>query len=588
MMDGTTRATTKDQPLFDLKDNWNAPRFRWHDHYPENAAPGCIYPEIRVEHFLELAADRFPDRRAIQFFSSDWTYRELLARVRRVAGHLQRMGVGPGDRALLVLPNCPEFIVLWFALHYLGAEIVHGSPLYPGCEVANLIRRTRPKILVGLDVRLEPCVDALKELRGESVPYLIVTSIAPHLPVRLRTIYGLKTWLQGSIKVPAGTRIVKFPSLYSSRVKPVEQSLITDVDRIAVLQPTGGTTGSPKLAMITHRNLVAQVGQSFMMAGRKPGTDTVLAILPFFHVYGSTVIMLTSIASAASLILLPRFDARQVADILHKQQPTCLAMVPFMFQALNEELTLRPRKIDSLELVTSGASPLDPQTREIFEAKVGIAVTEGYGLSEASPILTTNIGISNKPGTVGLPLPDTEIRIVDPFEGTKEMPAGEVGELIARGPQIMKGYLDNPEETLATLRDGWLYTGDLATIDEQGYVQIVDRKKDMIISGGLNVFPSEVEAKLLGCAGVAECAVVGHKDPRWGEKVVAFVVPSEGTTLDIKVLKEHCKQTMAQYKVPREFQIVDKLPTSFLGKLRRTELRALASSNEGESTAAAS
>jgi long-chain acyl-CoA synthetase len=559
------------EALYDLKDNWDAPRFPWHDHYHKETAPGCHYPKMRVEEFLTCAVKKFPDRAAIHFYSTTWTYKELLSRVQRVAGHLKSMGIKPGDRAMMVLPNCPEFIVLWFALHYCGAEIIHGSPLYPGRDVANLIERTKPKILVGLDVRLEPCTDALK-LAG--VPFLIVTSLASHLPVRLRAIYGLKTWLSGAIKVPKSTKVVKFDSLYSSKVEPLIKPVTDDDSRIAVLQPTGGTTGTPKLAMVTHKNLVAQVGQGSSMARHEPGTDVALAVLPFFHVYGSTVIMLTSISGAATMVVMPRFEVRQVAEAIEKYKISALPLVPFMFEALAEELARRPRNCSSLELVTSGASPLDPEVRDRFVKLTGAVVTEGYGLSEASPVLTANIRESNRYGTVGLPIPDTEIKIVDPFEGKREMAVGEVGELIARGPQIMKGYLDNPEETANTIRDGWLFTGDLAIMDEDGYFRIVDRKKDMIISGGLNVFPSEVEAKILECQNVAECAVVGQKDQRWGERVVAYVVPKPGATLDVKHLKEECRSLMAQYKIPREFHVVEKLPTNFLGKIRRAELRA--------------
>jgi long-chain acyl-CoA synthetase len=537
-----------------------------------------------VETLLEKATENFPSRAAIHFYSTTWTYTELLSRVRQVAGNLQKLGIKPGDRIVFVLPNCPEYVVLWFAAQYCGAEVVPGNPLYPGRDVAQLIQRTKAKMLIGLDVRLEPCTDALKEV---SVEHLVVTSIRPHLPASLRAIYSLKTWLSGSIKVPAGTKLLKMESLYSRRNPPLERSSCTDTQQVSVLQPTGGTTGSPKLAMITHRNLVAQVCQNHSMARHEPGTDVVLAVLPFFHVYGSTVLMLSSIGGAATMVLFPRFDVRQLAAAVDKYQPTALPLVPFMFQELNAELVRKPRKFTRLGLVSSGASAIDAHTRDEFLAHTGAVVCEGYGLSEASPVLTANIPETNRAGTVGIPIADTEIRIVDPFEGTKEMPVGEVGELIARGPQIMKGYLDNPEETARTIRHGWLYTGDLAVMEPDGYFRIVDRKKDMIISGGLNIFPSEVEAKLAEIPQVAEAAVVGQKDPRWGEKVVAYVVLQPGVKLDPKELREACRPLLAQYKIPRDFHIVDALPVSFLGKIKRAELRSgLPPADEGSSVAA--
>ncbi len=571
--------------IFGAAENWNAPHFRWHDHYPDDVPPGCHIPQMRVEVLLEKAADQFPNHPAIHFYSTTWTYRELLARTRQVAGNLQKLGIKPGDRIVVVLPNSPEYVVLWFAAQYCGAEVVPGNPLYPGRDVAELIRRTDAKMLIGLDVRLEPCTDALQEV---SVDYLLVTSVRPHLPASLRAIYSLKTWLNGSIKVPAKTKLLRMESLYARKAPPMEKSASNDLDQVAVLQPTGGTTGFPKLAMITHRNLIAQVCQNHAMARHEPGTDVVLAVLPFFHVYGSTVLMLSSVGGAATMVLFPRFEVRQLADAVEKYQPTALPLVPFMFKEFIAELNRKPRKFQRLGLVSSGASAIDAETRDEFLEKTGAVVCEGYGLSEASPVLTANVPETNRPGTVGIPVPDTEIKIVDPTDGQTEMPIGQVGELIARGPQIMKGYLNNPEETRQTIRNGWLYTGDLATMDEDGYFKIVDRKKDMIISGGLNVFPSEVEAKLLEIEGVALAAVVGQKDPRWGEKVVAYIVPKDGVALDPKDLKEKCRPLMAQYKIPREFRVVEALPVSFLGKIKRADLRSNLPPAEGNASAAAS
>lgn len=583
-MSDRSRSVPPFAAIFPVQDNWDAPRHRWHEHYPPNAPPGCVYPSMRVEEFLIRTARAFPHRAALHFYSTTWTFLELLERVQRVAGHFQRMGLRPGDRALLILPNSPEFVVCWFALHFVGAAVVHGSPLYPGRDVASLIQRVKPKFLVGLDVRIEPCTDALKHAE---VPYLLVTSIAPHLPMRLRAIYGLKTWLNGAIRAPKSTKVVPFSELYSPDVPAMARPALEDDSLVAVLQPTGGTTGTPKLAMCTHRNLAAQICQSHAMTRREPGTDSCIAVLPFFHVYGSTLILLGSVAGGATMILFPRFEVKQIAEALERYQPTCLPLVPFMFQALSNELDRRPRKVGKLDLVTSGASPLEPEVRDEFVRRTGVVVTEGYGLSEASPVICANFKETNRDGTVGVPLPDTEVKIVDPFEGEREMPPGEVGELIARGPQIMKGYLDNPAETAQTIRDGWLFTGDLATMDEEGYLRIVDRKKDMIKSSGLNVFPSEVEAKILEIAGVKECAVVGQKDARWGEKVVAWIVAAPGARLDAKTLKEECRTRLAQYKIPREFHFCEKLPTNFLGKIRRAELRAKSTGTESGPQAAA-
>lgn len=558
------------QPLFPLGYKWDLPTQPWLPSYPKGVPPGLVYSKVRTEQVVQLAAESFPNRPAILFYRSTWTYAELLGHVRRVAAGFKAMGIGPGDRVLFVLPNCPEFVICWFALHWIGAEVVHGSPLNSAAELAKYAEVSKPKAVLGLDVRLETCVELTKLF---PLPWLIVVSLAPHLPAHLRAAYRFKNLLSGRYKVAPGTKVHKFAELERMANAPIGAPYTEDVDLPAVMQPTGGTTGGSKLAVLTHNNLICNIAQGYAFLGKPPGQETVLAVLPFFHIYGATAVMLGSLAGAATLILHPRFDPPKVLDAIERYRPTMAPMVPFMFAAVVAELKKKSRAIEGLAICCSGASALDQNLRQEFEKLTGATIVEGYGLSEASPLLISNCPRRNQYGTVGLPVPDTEIRLVDIDTGDRDVPIGEVGELIARGPQIMQGYLNNPAETAIAIRNGWLYTGDLAVMDAEGFFKIVDRKKDMIISGGLNVYPSEIEPVISAHDDVEQCAVVGEPDLDWGERVVAWVVPKKGRTLDVDGIRESCRAVLAQYKIPREFRECSELPVSFLGKVRRVALR---------------
>jgi long-chain acyl-CoA synthetase len=524
---------------------------------------------MRVEHLLELAAQQYPARTAILYFQTHWSYGELLERVRQVAGRLAHLGVRAGDRVLFALPNCPEFVVAWFAAHWLGAEVVHGSPLYSAKELVRLARITRPRAVFTLDLKMQATLEMTREY---AVPLLFVTSLAPHLPLFLRTMYRL----HGLIRRPGGagsqTAMHPFQTLYAGGL-PLRSPALTDPELPAVLQPTGGTTGSPKVAVLRHRNLLANVAQLHVMSGRMPGNETVLGVLPFFHVFGATVTMLSGIAGAATLLLQAKFDPPRVLDLCLKHHPTVAPMVPFMFTSLLGEMKRRRVRLDSLRMCLSGASALDTRVREEFLTHTDAVMCEGYGLSEAAPVTHCNPPECTRAGTIGLPMPDTDVRVVDIEAGTRDVIPGQVGELVIRGPQVMKEYLNEPAETAQTLRDGWLHTGDLVVMDEGGFFRVVDRKKDMIKSAGLNVYPSEVEAVIAQCSGVQQCAVVGEDDPLWGQRVVAWVVPRPNQHIDPVLLREHCRHDLAHYKVPREFRACKELPTNFLGKVRRRELR---------------
>lgn len=562
---------------FPLTPRPDAPSAVWHSQYPPGVPPGLIYPPIRVEQLLLCAARHYPGRTAVSYYRTSWSYKELCDRVRQVAANFHRLGVRAGDRVLMVLPNCPEFVVAWFALHWLGAQIVPANPLLAPGDLVGLARQSQVRAAIGLDVRLG---SVLGLIRRHPVPLLIVVSLAGHLPIRLRWPYRVKKWLDGLVQTPGRTQLCPFDVLYHRKVLPIREPLLCNPDLPAILQPTGGTTGTPKVAVLRHRNLVANVAQLHVWSGLQPGAEVVLGVLPFFHVFGSTVGLLASIGGGATLVLRSRFDPAGIWKLIQQHRPTVVPMVPLMVTSLCQEMRRRKQNIRGLHFCLSGAAPLDPAVAAEFRDRTGAAIFEGYGLSEASPVTHANPPDQTaRPSTIGVPLPDTEALVVDAQNGHRVLGPGEVGELIVRGPQVMAGYLNNPEETAQVLRDGWLYTGDLARMDDRGVFTLVERKKDMIISGGLNIYPSEVEKVLGSHNSIRECAVVGVPDKLFGERVVGYVVPVHGAHVDPAQLQAHCRLELASYKIPGTIKVCSKLPTNLLGKVRRVELRAQAGGN---------
>ena len=564
-----TAGPLQDSP-FPLTPDWDAAFAPWHAAYPDHIPPRVEFPAVRVERLLEAATLRYPDRVALHYFRTTWTYLELYDRVRMVAGSLKKLGIGTGDRVMLVLPNQPEFVVTWFALHTIGAEPVPANPLMSGPELAALAEKCDVRAAVGLDVRMRPVAEMARLV---DLPLLFETSLADHLPMHLRVPYLLQKTLAGSSPASTVTRKLPFDSLYRIG-RPLVSPATNDVDQPAVLQPTGGTTGTPKVAVLTHRNLCANVAQLHAWSQLEPGGETFLSVLPFFHVYGATCAMLSPLAGGSTLVLQARFDPGRTLRLMQQHRPGVALLVPFMIASLNDEMRKRNVRLDDLRLCMSGASSLSSDVAAEFERLTGATILEGFGLSEASPVTHSNPADgSARIGSIGLPLPDTEVRLVDMDDGTTEVQPGAVGELTIKGPQVMQGYLDAPEETAMALRDGWLHTGDLARMSCDGFFEIVDRKKDMIITGGLNVYPSEVEEILVTHPSVEKCAVVGLEDRKYGEKVCAWIVPARRHSVDSDVLRAFCRELMSGYKVPREFHQCTELPESFLGKLRRVELR---------------
>jgi len=547
----------------------------WLETFPGCEMPSSVpYPRVPLYGLLEQAARRFPERVACTLYGKPMTYAQLADQARRFASALRKMGAEKGKFVGLLLPNIPEYLVALQAVWLTGATVLQLSPLMVKEEVSHWLKSTDCRIVVSLDL-LAPIV--IGSLDGGPLEHLVLCSLVRRMAMWRSMLYRIERYRRsGYLSLPDDAKRHRFDSLAQSDL--LDQSAEVDpAEDVAVLAPTGGTTASPKAVMLTHRNLVSNAMQLRFWCGGEDGTSSVLGVLPFFHSYGLTVSVLTSWAMAGTIHLHPRFEARQVLDILATQKPEIVPAVPAMLSAMNNVMHSRPYDLSSIRAVICGASALPTDVRLEFESRGAHNVVEGYGLTEASPVTHANPMEAGRPGSIGLPLPDTEVRLVDP-DTQQEVTGVGMGEIVVRGPQVMKGYYHNPEATAAVLKDGWLFTGDMARRDADGYYYIVDRKKDIIKTSGFLVYPAEVEEVLRAFAGVGEAAVIGVPDAERGELVKALVVPRNGTPLDLKALEDYCHEHLGKQKRPRKIEVVPELPKNFLGKVLRRVLR------EGTST----
>ena len=524
------------------------------------------YPDLAIWQLLEQTAARFPDRPALRFYGRRTTYRELWADVERIARSLLRHGLRPGDAVALVLPNAPQMVIAYYGALRAGARVVPTNPLYTPREFGVQFEDCRPRFVIALDLVAPRLADALGGAQ------LVTTRIRDYLPPVLGVLQGLGSHAPGP---PAGSLpLARLLADGAAGDLPAAQA----ADDVAVLQYTGGTTGVPKAAMLSHRNLVANALQAeAWMPSYRPGEERVLAVLPFFHVFGMTVALNLGILTGAEIDLVPRFHPGETAKEVRRFRPTLFPGAPAMYQAVADSPNVERWNIRSIRYCISGSAPLPAELQERFERLTGGVLVEGYGLTEASPVTHCNpLGGERRQGTVGRPFPDTLQRILDPDDPERELGPGEVGELAVKGPQVMQGYLNQPAETAAVLQDGWLRTGDLATIDEDGFCRIVDRKKDVIIVSGFNVYPREVEEVLLRHPDVREAVVVGVPDERRGQAVRAVIVPWPGRSPGPEDLRAYCRERLAGYKTPTEFDLRDELPRTAIGKVLRRVLVAQA------------
>jgi len=539
--------------------------------WPRDVRQSLDYPVISLGETLRKTATASPDHLAIVYFGTRLNYRELDTLVDKFGEALQALGVGRGDRVAICLPNIPQFVIAYYGVLRVAGVVVACSPLYKERELTHIIEDSGANILVIWD-KLYPLVQSL--IREGDLSNVITTSVRDYLPPVLRLLSPLKG--VRSYSCPGAVDMLKLIGKYPGQPRPVELEPKRD---LALLQYTGGTTGVPKGAMLTHYNLIVNAVQVTEWARLQPGEDVHLSALPLFHIYGMTVAMNAPILTHSTMVLVP--DPRDIGGLIKaidRFKPTIFCGVPAMYIALINRPDIQKHDLSSVRTCISGASALPVEVQRRFEELSGGRLVEGYGLTETSPVTHVNPlddPSKNRPGSIGIPISDTEAKIVDLETGNTDMPVGEAGELVIRGPQVMAGYWNKPEENKLAIRDGWFYTGDIATMDRDGYFQIVDRKKDMINVSGLKVWPREVEEVLFEHPAIKEAAVIGIPDARSGEAVKAFVVVKEGFSgkVSSEDVTRFCKERLAAYKAPKLVEFREELPKTPVGKILRRQLR---------------
>lgn len=551
-------------------------KHRWFDHYEEGVPTSINFEDVPLGEFLEKAVRNYPESDALIFLNCRLSYRQLKEEVDRFATALAGLGARKGTRIAVQAPNLPQTAIAYLAIQRLGAHAVMTNPLYMPREIEHQWNDASVEIAITMDFLWDQKVRAMRD--KVPVREYIIASIPEYLkfPVNLLAPLKLKKNDPPAIaKVKAEPGVHFFRKLLrSSAATPPQVSV--DMDDIAVIQYTGGTTGVSKGAVLTHRNLSYNVQQvRSWFTGLEPGKEVLLAALPFFHIFGLTVCLTWPVAVGGAIVIQanPR-DIENMIKNITKHRVTLFPALPALFNAINQYPGVENLDLSCVKRCFSGSAPLPEDVQTRFEDLTGAVIVEGFGLTETSPVVTANPCMGKrKIGHIGLPIPSTDVRIVDPEGGLPELPVGETGELIVRGPQVMQGYLNREQETSNTIRNGWLYTGDLAVMDEEGYFKIVGRKKDMIIASGYNVFPDEIDRVLMAHEKVFESCTIGVPDQKRGETVKAFVVPHPGETVSEEELAKWCSDEMAAYKVPKQWEFREELPKSAMMKLLRRELR---------------
>ena len=544
----------------------------WYKNYDPRIPHTIKCPDECLPLCVQKNAINLPHNIAAEFFGAKLTYGSLWSQILRFANALSLLGVKPGDRLAVMLPNCPQTMIAYYATLWLGAVVVMTNPLYVEREIEFQWGDAEAEFAIVLD-HLYPKVERVLPQLG--IQKVIVTSIREYLPPLLKFLYPLKARQKKLFTaVPYNERVLSFSQLIR-KTAPHPMPFAGSLDGLAALQYTGGTTGTPKGVMLSHRNLLSNAIQlAAWVPDLRHGEERFLGILPFFHVFGMTVAMNLTLYTGCTAILVPRFEVGEFLKILKKTRPTLFPGVPSIFVAIVGDPKARSYDLSSIRLCITGSAPMPVEVLRRFEELTGCIIIEGYGLSEASPVTHANpLGGARKVGSIGIALPNTDCKIVDLDLGVGEKPLGEIGELIVQGPQVMQGYWKLPQETADTLREGWLYTGDIARMDEDGYVFVVDRKKDMIISSGYNVYPREIDEVLYEHPKILDAVAIGVPDPYRGEIVKAYIVLKPGESVTEEEIIQFSKARLAPYKVPRSVEFRQSLPKSMVGKVFRKELR---------------
>lgn len=543
---------------------------------PHDVEPtqGSLYDLVRG------SVERYGQNVALEFFGATTTYAELGAQIDRAAEGLRLLGVQKGDRVAIVLPNCPQHVVAFYAVLRLGAIVVEHNPLYTPRELRHQFEDHGARVAIAWDKVVESIQAFPSDL---AVRHVVSVDLTRAMPAITRVMLRLPVAKARESRAALTTKVrgtTPWQRLVAS--DPIDPHIIAPgPDDNAVIQYTSGTGGSPKGAVLTHANLGVNAAQARAWAPQiERGTSVVYGVLPMFHAYGLTLCLTFAMSMGSRLVLFPTFDPDLVLKAVKQHPATFLPAVPPIYDLLTKAAAAEGVSLRGIEIAISGAMPLSADVVEPWEAATGGYLVEGYGLSECSPVVTANpVAPNRKAGTVGLPLPSTEVRVVDPDEPTVDREPGAEGELIVRGPQVFSGYWRNAEETEAAFVDDpdggapWFRTGDLVSIDDEGFVRVVDRLKELIIKGGFKVAPSEVEEVIRRHPDVEECAVVGLPDEQSGEQVVAVVVPRQGTTLDEASIRDLAGRELAPYKVPQRIVGADDLPRSLIGKVLRRQVR---------------
>lgn len=555
----------------------------WHGNYPEEVPKSLEpYPEHSLYQILQDAADGFPNRPALAFLGNHLSYSGLHDEVKKLAAGLVALGVTRGDRVGLILPNSPQFVIGYYAALRIGAIAVGNNPLYTRRELTHQLSDSGCRVVVVLD-QLYPTLGAARAQLPD-LEHIVVTKITDYMSPPLSWLAPLKFRREARAEgrqwppVPSGAEVVWWRDLMAESHPVPAVAEVDPRNDVAALVYTGGTTGLSKGAMLTHFNLVANATQNkAWFPGLTDGQEAGLCVLPFFHSYGMTVCMNIGILEAAKLILIPKpSDLDQVLKAIEKERPTLFPGVPRLYIAINEAAAKKDVDMTSIKACFSGAAKMPGAVLERFESATGGTIVEGYGLTETSPTTHANpITGVRKEGSVGLPFPDTDCRIVDLDDPTRDVQPGEEGELLISGPQVMAGYWNKPEETESVFSDGWFRTGDVVRMDDDGYFYIVDRIKEMIIVSGFNVYPNEVEEVIYRHPKVAKVAVIGVPDETTGEAIKAFIVLHEGDTATADEIIEWCRDPetgLAGYRVPKQVEFRESIPETMVGKVLRRVL----------------
>lgn len=548
----------------------------WLHNYDPDVPSTLNYPEMTLDELFRQSAEKHGKAVALIFFGKRMTYTELDAQIKTLASSMQEIGIKQGDRVTLLLPNCPQYVIAYYAILSIGAIVVPVNPLSTESELLHIFRDGQVRTAISLDLlagKLESVRDTCHNSgEGHLLEYTFYTSLNEFMPYPIKALYPLSRKLsdQAKARLPQCRRLSELLKRTPQSTTPPALDLYKD---IAMLIYTGGTTGKPKGVMLSHYALVANASQCAAWVNMSE-EDRLLTVLPVFHGFGMSVCMNAPLISGASSVLLPRFNVDDILKGMDRFRPTLFAGVPTMYIGLINHPKLDHYDISSLRGCFVGAAPLAPEVKRQFEDLTGGRLMEGYGLTEAVTALCANPyhGV-NKTGSIGLPFSDVHIQIRDIDTGEQQLAPGEVGELAIACPEIMLGYYNRPQETTSAIRNGWLYTGDLGYMDEEGYFFIVDRKKDMIITGGFNVYPREVEDILYQHPAVKEACVIGIPDNYRGESVKAFITLREGFVVEETEIIAYCRQYLLPYKVPQQVEVRAELPMTAIGKILRRALR---------------